>query len=173
MKSQRQWSISKVTKACRSAPAVWLALEQLAAEKGTHVVCPKRKLLCKLGGIRDVKTITLALNTLEESGWLNRGHFEAYRDDGSRVTLLKLVLLYKTQKTGAIGAPSIRPKKRIKVKTRKTGANSPTERGELNASALSLSVGAKTTRPVPYCEPLPIVAKQSVDKETHSGGAKS
>ncbi len=120
-----------------------------------------------------MKTITLALNTLEAAGWLDRGHFASYRENGERVTLLKLVLRYTTQKTDRIGALPIRPVKRIKGKTRKTGANSPTERGGPNASAPSLSVGAKPTRPRPYVEPQPIVAKQSVEKKTHSGGADS
>lgn len=168
MKGRRQWSLAKVTKECRSAPIVWVALEQLATEKGTRVVTPTRKDICKLSGIRDVKTITLALNTLEHARWLDRGHFPAYRDNGDRVTLLKLILRYTTQKTDRIGTPSIRPKKRIKGKTQKTGANSPTERAGPDGSALSLSVGAKPNRPLPYCEPPPIVAKHQVGKKTHN-----
>ena len=105
MKSQRQWSLARVTKTCRSAPAVWLALERLAADKGTRVVTPTRDLLCKLSGLRSVKTTTLALNALESAGWVDRAHFPAYRASGQRVTLLKIILRYTTQKTTHIGTP--------------------------------------------------------------------
>lgn len=165
---RRQWSLARVTKACRSAPAVWLALEQLAADKGARIVTPTRDLLCKLGGLRNVKTVTLALNTLEAAGWVDRAHFPAYRASGQRVTLLKIILRYTTQKTTRIGTPPIRPVKRSQGKTQKTGRNSPTERGGLNGSALSLSVGSEPSRPPGYREPQPITAKPSVEKITHS-----
>ena len=82
---RRQWSLAKITKECSSAPAVWIALEQLAAKKGTHVVTPTRDLLCKLSGLRAVKTITRALNALEAARWLDRAHFAARRANGERV----------------------------------------------------------------------------------------
>ena len=165
---RRQWSLAKITKECSSAPAVWIALEQLAAKKGTHVVTPTRDLLCKLSGLRAVKTITRALNALEAARWLDRAHFAARRANGQRVTLLKIILRYRGRKTPSIGAPSIGDEKRPQGKGRKTSPNSPTERGGLNDSALSLSVGAEPNRPPGYCEPQPITAKPSVEKTTNS-----
>ena len=170
---RREWPLAEVVQACRSAPAVWLALEVMAGEKGTNVVTPTRKKLCKRSGVRDVKTITLALNTLEAARWLDRGHFPSYRESGDRVTLLKIVLRYTTRKTDRIGAPSIRPVKRIKGKTQKTGPNSPTERGGPTRSAPLPPVEAERDPPGIYCEPPPIVAKESADEKTHSRGDDS
>lgn len=169
MKKRKAWSLARVGKACKAAGLVWLALKQIAKEEGTRVVCPTRKKLCKRSGVRDVKTITLALNTLEAAKWIDRAHFPSSRPTGERVTLLKIVLLLYDPKNGSYSGRSIRPEKRKQVSTRKTDANSPTERGGgPNGPALSLSVGSEPSRPSPYSEPEPIVAKQPVDKKPHN-----
>lgn len=171
MKSQRQWLLARVTKACRSAPAIWMALEQMSVERGSPVITPTRKELSELSGIPRVKTISRALTVLEDGGWISRAYVPISKGNVRCATLLRITLCRRGRKTPLTATSAVEGAKRPSSKGRKT-PQSPTERGGLNGPALSLSVGSEPSRRVPYCEPQPIVAKQPVDKKTYNVGVK-
>ena len=174
---KRQWSLARVTKACRSAPVVWLALEQFGIDRSSPTITKGRNEIAEVSGIRDVKSISKALGVLSEAGWINRTLVPKFKCGKRSATWLRITLRRKTQKTPSTGSGPVRPKKRVKGptrKTQKTGRSSSTKKGcGLNGPAPVLTAGSEPSRPVPYCEPQPIAGKQSVDKKTHSGGAKS
>ena len=92
MKKQRQWSLAKVTKECRSAPVVWVALLDLSEFRGSPVVTPTREELSKLSGIPRVKTISRALTILEQAGWIARVHVPVSVRNVRQATLLRITL---------------------------------------------------------------------------------
>ena len=173
MRKQREWSLARVTKACRSAPIVWLALLDLSEFRGSPVITPTREELSKLSGIPRVKTISRALTILEQAGWIARIHVPISVRNVRQATLLRITLCRRGRKAPLTATSAVEGAKRPKGRGRKAPHDSPTERGGPNGSALSLLVGAKPNRPIPYCEPRPITAKQPVGQETHSGGANS
>lgn len=173
--------MARVTKACRSAPAVWLALEHLSVERGSPTITPSRPEISELSGIRDVKTISRALTILAEAGWIGRVHVPKFKSGARSATWLRITLRRKTQKTPSTGVDAgcgpVRPKKRYKGRTRKTQKtvrSSPTEKGGGHTDpAPSLMVGAESDTPGLYCEPPPFTAKQPVEKKTHSKDGES
>lgn len=128
-----------------------------------------------------MKSVTKALNILEDAGWISRVRVPKFRGGERCATWLRITLRRKTQKTPLTGPGReprpVRPKKRIKgrtCKTQKTGRSFPTEKGGgLNGPAPTAALGSEPSRPIPYCEPQPIAGKQPVEKKTHSGGAES
>lgn len=92
MKSQhrKQLSLADVTKRRPSAVSVWVALNDLAAERGTHVVTPTRSDLAARTGLAE-QTISDALTTLHEAGWISRQVI--YRKNAEGVAgLLRIVV---------------------------------------------------------------------------------
>ena len=168
VKRQRQWSLARVTKACRSAPVVWVALLDLSESRGSPVITPTRNELSRLSGISRVKTVSKSLSVLEEAGWIGRVHVPVVVGNMRQATLLRINLCRRGRKTPHTVTSAVEGAKRPKGRGRKTPQDSPTERGGPNGPALSLSVGSEPSRPVPYSEPQPIVAKQPVDKKTHN-----
>jgi len=53
--------LAQVYRSCPAAPAVWLALQDLAEQRGSLVVTPTRAHLMKLTGIRSAETVSRAL----------------------------------------------------------------------------------------------------------------
>ncbi len=98
-KRRRQWPLARITKACRSAPAVWLALLELGAEKGSPVVTPTRGELSKTSGIQRVRTISTALSILVEAGWIRRVHVPVLNRGSRHATLLRITLCRMGQKS--------------------------------------------------------------------------
>ena len=91
------WPLAKLRDTCPSAPVVWVALCDLAAERGTPVLTPTRKLLASLTGIERLRTISTALTTLAKAGWMDRTLVPSFRD-GIRKTLLRVTLRRMGQK---------------------------------------------------------------------------
>ncbi len=176
MKSQRQWTLAKVTKACRSAPAVWLALEKYASEKCSRMITPTRPKLAELSGIVRVKTISQALGVLERAGWLKRSHLPVHRAGRRCATYIVITLLLTGRHAPHKSAPDLRGGIRPSLKGRKSPRLSFKERNRgsgLNGPAPSLSVGSEPSRPLPYSEPKPITAEEAAILKSHSGGRKS
>lgn len=170
MSKHRIWSLAKVTKKCRSAPAVWLALNEKAAEKGSRMVTPSRKQLAKMSGIERVKTISQALGVLENAGWINRSHVPVYEAGRRCGTYLVITILLTGQHAPHKCATHLRGGSRPSIKGRKT-PHPPTEGGGPNGPALSLPVGSGPGRHIPYVEPQPISVRQSMEKKTHNVGS--
>ena len=95
---EEPWPLAKLRSACSSAPVVWLALCDLAAERGTSVLTPTRELLVTLTGIVRRQTISEALTTLAKAGWVDRTIVPSFRD-GTRKTLLRVTLRRKQRKS--------------------------------------------------------------------------
>lgn len=89
----KQWTLAKVRTKCHSAPAVWVALCDMHAERGTRspVLTPTRKLLSELAGIRKHDMISQALTVLTRAGWIDLAHVPSSQN-GNRTTLLRLIL---------------------------------------------------------------------------------
>lgn len=173
VKKQRQWSLARVTKACRSAPAVWVALLDLSESRGSPVITPTRDELSRLSGISRVKTVSKSLSVLEEAGWIGRVHVPIVVGNMRQATLLRINLCRRGRKTPHTATSAVRGAKRPKGRGRKTPQDSLSERGGPYGPAPSLMVGSEPNHPVPYCEPAPITGKKPVEKETHSKGAGS
>jgi hypothetical protein len=91
-KRRPAWPLSKVVAVCRSAPAVWLALQNISEERRTHIVTPTRTDLSQRCGVARANTISRALSTLEEAGWLEREHVPVFEGAQRVATLLRIVL---------------------------------------------------------------------------------
>lgn len=147
------WTLARLVRRFRSAPAVWLALLDLADARGSKIVTPTRPELAEATGIARMKTISAALTALECAGWIERVHVPVR--DGGQVTalLLRIVLRRMGQQTPHTKRHAVRGEKRPKGKGRKTPHDFPTERGAPTAPApLGLSAGAGAAAPAPLPE---------------------
>lgn len=86
------WSLARVAMACRSAPAIWLAMQLVSDERGNRVLTPTRAHLSAWSGISDLDTISAALTTLEQAGWISREHVPVFEGTQRVATLLRIVL---------------------------------------------------------------------------------
>ncbi len=93
-KRARHWSLARVVSKRPSAAAVWLALCDMATARGSPVVTPTRAHLREMTG-RNEKTISAALTTLEEAGWIERFHVPVNNAGKRTATLLRIVLRHK------------------------------------------------------------------------------
>ncbi|MEP0846207.1 MAG: helix-turn-helix domain-containing protein [Phycisphaerae bacterium] len=88
---ERPWTQGRLHRECWAAPAVWLALCDLA---GGSVVCtPTRATLCGRTGIRRERTISDGLTALERGGWIHRVRVPVIAGGRRTATLLRIVLL--------------------------------------------------------------------------------
>lgn len=92
-KRQRRsrWTLARLSRACRFAPAVWLALQELA--RGRSTCTPTRETLAELIGIRRHKSISAGLTALEKAGWIEREHVPKFRGGRQTATLLRVRFL--------------------------------------------------------------------------------
>lgn len=139
------WSLAQACAHCPSAARVWIALLDLAAERGSSVLTPTREQLATATGIRKHDTISTALTTLERALWLDRVHVPRVGADGKRKTLLRLILRRTPRKTGHTVHRAVYAEKRGKGIPRKTGHDFPYGKGAYTATPLSLSGGASST----------------------------
>lgn len=94
------WTAARLFRACRSAPAVWLALCELAQERGgAAVVTPTRDELAKRAGVSRLPTISAALTALERAGWIERAHVPKFENGQRCATLLRIVLRRSARKS--------------------------------------------------------------------------
>ncbi len=87
MKLLTPWPSSKLTATCKSSPAVYLALVALAYERGSAQIRCTRETLSKLSGIKNRKTISLALAALSAGGWVVLRYGRAGAKSWLRITL--------------------------------------------------------------------------------------
>ena len=106
-KRRRAWAVKKLHAECRAAPAVWLALCELAAERGSSLLTPTREQICKIAGISRPRTISTALRALADAGWIDVHRVRVSGKNGGFATLMKVVLFYEGQKMTPIGARSM------------------------------------------------------------------
>jgi len=91
------WPLAKLVKENRAAPAVWLALNELAA--GSPVVTPTRARLCEASGLNRLPTISRALSALEKAGWIHRKHVPVFVGKIQSATLLRIILCRRERKS--------------------------------------------------------------------------
>jgi len=114
MKRRHQWPLAKVVRACPSAASVWLAMLDLAGERGSALITPTRKQLAALSGIGKLATVSRALTTLERAGWIVREHIPV-KDGGVRsATLLRIVLRRSAPLRASTAHITVAPLKRPK-----------------------------------------------------------
>lgn len=66
------WTLRMLVVACRQAPAVYLALEDMALARESRMVTPSRDKLAEATGIDRGQTISTALTALHNAGWIRR-----------------------------------------------------------------------------------------------------
>ncbi|MBK9118011.1 MAG: helix-turn-helix domain-containing protein [Phycisphaerales bacterium] len=93
------WTLAKVWATCPSAVAVWLALREIAAEKSSRVLTPTREMIAVRTGIERRPTISRALTTLENAGWIARAHVPVTVGTRRAATLLRIVLCRRERST--------------------------------------------------------------------------
>lgn len=141
--------LAVLNRKCRSAAVVWVALQDMASERGSHLVTPTREELMTRTGISRTQTISKALTALDKAGWIERNIVRQPGSGGQFVTLLRVVLLRTQQKTHRTDRTSVRSGKRTDSTGRKTPLDSSKEeRGAAeDGAAPSLKVGASPGRP--------------------------
>lgn len=92
MKEKAQKSIKHLTLLCPSAPAVWLALVELATEYGNGSFSVSRRQIREWCGVAE-KTVSNALAALEVCGWIKRRHMSVKRPKGYGRKLIVVNLL--------------------------------------------------------------------------------
>lgn len=127
-RSKPPWTLAQVRTECSSAPTVWLALMDMAEERGSSVLTPTRQILSEATGIKKLATVSMALSALDRARWIDRVHIPSWQD-GQRTTLLRLVLRRSARKTVRTARAAVAPEKRPKGSARKTGADSYYVRG--------------------------------------------
>ncbi len=142
----KPWTLARVRRECPSAPTVWVALMDMAEERGSSVLTPTRQMLSEATGIKKHATVSTALTALESACWIDRVHVPSWKD-GQRTTLLRLVLRRSARKTVRTVRSAVAPEKRPKGRGRKTGADSPTERGRRKTPPPPASAEASAGRP--------------------------
>lgn len=85
-------TLAELRASCREAPVIWLALCEMAVERGANLVTPSRELLSKRTGIKRMKTISAALTALELAGWIQRKHVPVKQGGKQLATLILVVL---------------------------------------------------------------------------------
>lgn len=142
------WPLAKLAATCSRAPVVWLALLDMRAERGSCVLTPTRETLAAATGIRRLPTLSRALTTLENAGWLERVLIPV-RTGGVRTATLMRVVLKRAprmeRKVFSTARAAVWNEKCSKGRERKVFSDFPSERGGLNAPALD---GAGANRPV-------------------------
>ena len=135
-KRARHWSLARVVSKRPSAAAVWLALCDMATARGSPVVTPTRAQLHKMTG-KNKKTVSAALTTLEEAGWIERFHVPVSKAGKRSATLLRIVLRHKggpaprtaNQKTvrcrGRSATPTGQSVKRPRQGDKRSGRSAP------------------------------------------------
>lgn len=118
-KRPHQWPLAKVCRECRSAPAVWLALEDMASERGSLLVTPTRKQIAVMSGVNKLATISRALTTLEQAEWIVREHVPVHDGRVQTATLLRITLRRSARKRVHTAQVSVAPEKGCKGSARK------------------------------------------------------
>jgi len=138
------WPLSRLFTLNRLAPVVYVALQQLSAERRSPVVTPTRNELCGLTGCRRVKTISGALTALHSAGWITRNLVNPREG----ITWLRIVVRQsavgggvcgKGRKSPLTGHAAVEGEKRPTSKGRKTPLDLLRKKG---ASRCPLSAGA-------------------------------
>jgi len=137
MKRRHQWPLAKVVRECRSAPAVWLALQDMAHERGSVLITPTRETIAVAASLKKRDTVSEALSTLEAAGWIERRHVPVFKGGRQVAVVLRIALRRIHRKTGHTVRAAVYPEKRCSRRRRiprKTGQDFPIkERAGVNA----------------------------------------
>ncbi len=87
----------------KAAPAVWIALCDMAREKASNFVTPTRAELAQRAGCNE-KTVSACLTTLEGAGWITRQHQPVVENSQQTATLLRIFLRRDGQTTSPTAA---------------------------------------------------------------------
>lgn len=85
-------TLAELRTACRDAPVVWLALCELAAERGSNYVTPTRAKLSEMTGVTRLKNISAGLTALHRAGWIQRELIPVTAGGRQTARLLRIVL---------------------------------------------------------------------------------
>ncbi len=144
----KPWPLAKVYAECRAAPVVWLALWDMATERGAPLVFPTREGLAKDTGITRLPTITAALKALADAHWIDRIHVRVPRAGSGIATCLRVILRYGAQKTFAITSRRMANDIRSHSSAQKSFADSSYGRGGVpKRRRPPADAGASTGRP--------------------------
>lgn len=142
-KRTNPWSLDRVVKGRLSAAAVWIALNDLAEEKGSSVVTPTRKDLSTRTGVSE-KYISKALTRLEEAGWIDRHHVPVQHDGQRTATLLRVTIRRNGQSKIAANNRSDAPRGRRRQPPKEAmpanGTGSDCRKGRLTTATAHMSV---------------------------------
>ena len=109
-RNSHQWTLRKVYAECRAAPVVWIALLDMATERGRAVVTPTRDVLVEATGITRLPTISAALTALESAGWIDRVHVPVYEGGRQTATTLRIIIRRRERKLCAMAGKTKRPR---------------------------------------------------------------
>jgi hypothetical protein len=124
------WTLAQVNDVCRSAPAVYLALCELAGDN--NVLFPTREAIAKCAGVKKDRTVSDALGVLHEAGWIERQRVRQCK--GGRWTCALRIIIRKGRKT-ALSERARKGRKTAFVdRAEKRPFTLPTEEGEHAAS---------------------------------------
>jgi hypothetical protein len=138
------WPLARLFSLNRLAPVVYVALQQLSAERRSPVITPTRNELCRLTGCRRAKTISGALTALHSAGWITRNLVKP----SEGITWLRIVIRQSAvrggvcgrgRKTPLTGHAAVRGEKRPISKGRKSPLDSLKREGA-NRHPLSAGV---------------------------------
>lgn len=166
---RKSWSLAKLRGECGAAPAVWIALIDLAAERESNIVTPTREQIAEVIGINRVKTISTAFTVLEKAGWIERAHIPVVESGKRTATLLRLVLCRKGRKTPSTAHTAVRGEKRPKCKGRKTPQDFPYGKAGVENPAAAPSDDGRATRDARSSTsariPLPVHPSARIEQE--------
>lgn len=120
-------TLAELRSGCRDAPAVWLALCDLSAERGSVLITPTRETLCTMTGIKRAKTVSKGLTALVNGGWIDRELIPVTVAGRQTARLLRITL--KRALTGAPNSPAVKGAKRPLEKNAVKGAKRPYAKG--------------------------------------------
>lgn len=121
---KREWPLADLWRACHSAPAVWLALLELADSRS--IITPTRAKLSQVTGIKQHKTISTALTALEQAGWIDRLHVPVRTGGRQTATLLRILIVRRRGRfSPSTARKHVEGEKRPKGRGRKTPSDFP------------------------------------------------
>jgi hypothetical protein len=145
------WSLARLVRECRSAPAVWIALSDLADAHGSVSVTPTRDELACATGLSRLRTISTGLTALERGGWIDRVHVPVCVGGRQTATCLRIVLRRMGRKSTPTKPSAVWVENRPHAKGRKSTQDffSEEEGAASRARAFEGGAASRSSAPQP------------------------